>query len=160
MIKKERLEELLKQGATIYEAYPYDDVEEINLGDTEYFNYELKERTLRVENKEFKYLFETKEDAEFASEFGFIEKPFRLHFMPWNKLKTMVEDRYFVNDTIYFMIDSIYKFCVDKKNVCIYTRDFESTQWITLFNKPLTKENYILACRKCRELFLKGNTND
>lgn len=154
MIKKERLEELLKQGATIYEAYPYDDVEEINLGDTEYFNYEIEKQTLRVENKEFKYLYETKEDAEFASEFSFIEKRFRLNFMTWTQIKEMVKNSYFVENIGYFINDLIYKFCVDKENVYIYTRDFESTQWITLFHKPLTKENYIKACEYARSLFL------
>lgn len=101
---------------------------------------------------------ETKEDAEFASKFGFIEKPFRLNFMTWTQIKEMIKNSYFVENKGYFINDLIYKFCVDKENVYIYTRDFESNQWITLFHKPLTKENYIKACEYAKALFL-GDEN-
>lgn len=164
MITCERLNELIKQGATIY-GIDYGrclmaDMVEIKTKDIRYsasndnfqyiykqdgdcYLYEFYEKTL----------FETKEDAEFYSEFGNITRTETLELPNWEEFhgKTYYNKHYGIifqgkaSGCIYQMYEEL-----TPENIIIYDADCQDI----VFSKPPTKENYTLACRKCRELFL------
>ena len=145
MIKKERLEELLEQGATIYEAYP-DGIDKINLANTAHYDYLLAQQELKIQKIAFEYLHETKEDAEFFREFGFIERTERLELPSWGRVN--VPHNVIVN---FISKDGLmYNLVVENYERIIIVSSVRGTNdmW------DLTKENYILACRKCKALFL------
>lgn len=157
MISKERLQELINQGATIY-GVDYGrilmaDIVEIKTKDMRYndshdnFQYLYKESgdcylyEFYEEN-----LFETKEDAEWHKEFGCIERTERLNITDWQKFKNRDENFGFTVE------DYSYKCFTD--GIEIELVEFWGQGGRSLFKAPLTKENYMLACRKCKEIFL------
>ena len=161
MIKKERLEELLEQGATIYEAYP-DGIDKINLANTAHYDYLLAQQELKIQKIEFEYLHETKEDAEFFREFGFIEKPLKLNLPRWEEFKKL--EFYTEKAKIIFCkrIESCLKLPVFEEENYEVIEIWETTfdgENSCHYHELATKENYILACRKCKELFL-GDENE
>lgn len=55
-------------------------------------------------------------------------------------------------------LEEIYSFKSKEGKLIVYFRDnntifIEDEDW-NILREPLTKENYTLACRKCKELFL------
>ena len=150
MIDKERLEELIEQGATIWGVYDYTysydnpnkKVEHINL-DMFYHYYKDIEEFIMCQG-DYCNLFETKEEAEWHREFGRIERTERLVLPTWEEF----EEKKFV-----WFFDSYHKSC------CLHYLNCNNKLFINNGGEVLeigdfTKENYILACRKAKELFL------
>jgi hypothetical protein len=159
MITKERLEELIEQCATIWF---YDDIsgfEKINMKENDY-KYEIgvadaddREHLLKTSiGKYGKYiddwwwfsgLFETKEELDWYIEFGCIERTERLVLPTWEEIQKYerfdFKDKYNHSYTLHYISGF--------KNLAI-------SGWSTEYYAPATKENYTIACRKAKELFL------
>ena len=160
MISKERLEELIEQGATIYEV-KYNNINPVFLAnkirDIYYKNgviaFEPRPDEKYLHYKYFKNLFETEEEAEWHREFGRVERTEKLVLPTWEEFSKWDKSITFYNNSIKY---SMYVFVKNKntKNcrIIIYADNGEQDWFV--FEQPLTQENYILACRKCKELFL------
>lgn len=163
MITKERLKKLIKQGKTVWSTDTklyFGDLLELE-GGLEYLG-DGKTIVKLFEKKgrwwhwfKLETLFETKEEAEWHKEFGNITRTERLTLPTWEEFSNRVKnigfkaypyDYYCYTDGRYVEIKEYYH------------RGYNSGDRV-FFSKPLTKENYILACRKCKELFL-GEEND
>ena len=149
MITKERLEELIEQEATVYELY-IKDILQVKL-EKDYFviNGGLYKSRYAFRTWWLKDLYETREDAEFVKEFGCIERTERLELPTWEE---------------FLKLGKIYSFKSKNNQIVVLFIDgntiyLEDENW-NILREPLTKENYTLACRKAKELFLKGNAND
>ena len=145
MITKERLKELIEQGATVYMARAY--TEGIYLLPE---NFEANDKELVFKYKIYAVpledLFETEEDAKWFAEFGCIERTERLNITDWQKFKNRDENFGFTVE------DYSYKCFTD--GIKIELVEFWGQGGRSLFKAALTKENYTLACRKAKELFL------
>ena len=160
MISKERLEELIEQGATIYsneygeiQLIKENDLSLYENGQNNYILYAL-EPNKKYHNEIFdEDLFETEEEAKWFAEFGCIERTERLELPTWEEIE---------NDFIIHK-QSGGNYCVRE----FFGKEQEYSLDIVVWNgevmvsisdedfcKPLTKENYTLACRKAKELFL------
>jgi hypothetical protein len=157
MITCQRLNELVKQGATIY-VECWGNVKELNLNDVECMEvedddvyYETVWDSPRTTNLE--YLFETKEDAEFYSEFGSIVRSEVLDLPTWKEFKkNQSKNKHYCCSLIGNDTGCFYQLFIDSQTneIRVYDCDCEDI----VFSMPPTKENYTLACRKCKELFL------
>ena len=153
MITKERLEELINKCVTVYMARAY--TEGICLMPE---NFEVNEKELIFKYKIYAVpledLFETEEEAKWFAEFDCIERTERLELPTWEEL--FKEDRVFDCYTQEFGIVKnrsfigVVLFGVDFTNEIVEV-SIGSDQ---IFCDLLTKENYTLACRKAKELFL------
>lgn len=163
MISKQRLEELIEQGATIYyfcggkihkmnflEIKPnkfYDD------GFNYYINSELGYKGKLLIFCEYKYLyeFETEEDAKWELEMT-ATRTETLKLPTWEEIaKEVVYEK------------NIYGY--DRKNYVLIIENYGNEPTIEIcclndysgifeaYEKPLTKENYIKACKLCLKLF-------
>jgi hypothetical protein len=173
-ISKERLEELIEQGATIWT----NDFEEIKLdkntcevcevktlsGEHLYWVFDFEYEFNNVKHNAKFDLDELEEDVEkcrWEREFGCIERRIRLDLPKWEDIEKDKDFHYIrnfiINNNFSFFIE-IYKFTnkisIHWSNGCNKTDPRFNKNW------ELTKENYILACRKAKELFLKGYNND
>ena len=165
MIKKERLEELIKQGATIYE-YVNGHIWELELKTDWYvMNNCLREVKLGKHPHRLwaiSDLFETKEEAEWHKEFDCVERTERLVLPTWEEL-------FDFDKATRFLDCYTQEFAITKQRsvigVILFGVDFTnkiievSIGSDKLFVEELTKENYTLACRKCKKLFL-GDVDD
>lgn len=151
MIEKERLEELIEQGAIIYGLY-FMGVIPINIRKGDYVE---QNGTLHTQEKAGCYnyfyneqLFETIEEAEWHREFGCIERTERLVLPTWEEIQKYerfdFKDKYNHSYTLHYISGF--------KTLAI-------SGWSTEYYAPATKENYTIACRKAKELFL-GGSND
>ncbi len=105
-------------------------------------------------------LFATKEDAEWAFEFGNITRTEKLELPTWGEFKkTHTTINFYKNGCEYGLHRVNYS--ADRNNpdfkieVYVVYNDLEESS-DDLFSEPLTKENYIKACRLCKKLFLGG----
>ena len=162
MINKERLEELIEQGATIY-SNEYGEIQlkkenDLSLyenGQNNYILYAL-EPNKKYHNEIFdEDLFETEAEAKWFAEFGCVERTEKLELPTWEAIqkdKNFHYIRYYhpTKDFSFFM--EIYKFAntirVSWSSGCKKTDPRFDENW------QLTKENYLIACRKAKELFL------
>ena len=164
MIEKERLEELIEQGATIYEV-KYNNINPVSLAnkirDVYYKNgviaVEPRPDEKYLHHKYFKRLFETKEDAEFALEFQNITRTETLNLPTWEELNIIDEIK------IYGEYGKRYIVQVDEYDISIYASD--GYDFILYKRFERTKKNYIKACTIARKLFLgesveKGENNE
>ena len=153
MITKDRLEELIKQKATIYFC-TFSNIKEINYNaiptfwKTHWEDYEV-------------WMYETKEEAEEYLEFGNIQRTQKLKLPLWNEM----QNKHYIR-VEFRVLDRFGKY----NEICIfsYNRDHEKYNNLeiticnedenqeTIFDKPLTKENYDEARRICKKLFLGG----
>lgn len=156
MITKERLKELIEQEATIYDSGIVD-VIEIKLKNDDWVE---ENGVLYKKNNMFggfryfydEKLFETKEDAEWHKEFGCIERTERLDLPTWEEF-----------DSVRFYTDSA-EVILYKEQTTIEDKEYSEliVIWVLkfggrgdcVFREYSTKENYTLACRKAKELFL------
>lgn len=151
MIDKERLEKLIKQGATIYRTYADVSVQEVRLNKNymkvdNAFLWQKMKGAFKSCGTPLDKLFETKEDAEWHKEFGCIERTERLELPTWEDACDGI------THNIPFTTPKCQKV---EMIICDEYIDIVSIyQSIIDFSKPLTKENYTLACRKAKELFL------
>lgn len=150
MISKERLEELIEQGSTIYELYMNKNILEIQLkNDWFVIDDGLYERKLSkhpFRSWWISNLYETKEDAEFVREFGCIERTERLELPTWEEFIEKEEVIFYSKSNQKTFISII------GTKYLVVERLFER-----YFTGELTKENYTIACRKAKELFLGEN---
>lgn len=158
MIEKERLQELIEQGATIYENKE-GHISEIRFNNIDMaFGYKVSSTylifgmlnliiTVKLEN-----LFETKEDAEFALRFKRIPRTEYLDLPTWEEFCKLVnEDIRFYRNEYTYVLQSCY-YSSGEETIELFERHYDYGN--TLFEKPLTKENYIKACRLAKKLFL------
>ena len=158
MIEKERLEELIEQGATIY-SNEYGEIQLIKEnalilyenGQNNYILYAL-EPNKKYHNEIFdEDLFETKEEAEFSLEFQNITRTETLNLPTWEELNKKVD----TIPNMFWQIAKCSEFILflqtDKtlKNSQIILRGNDDT-----YNWGLTKENYLEACKIAKKLFL------
>ena len=160
MISRERLEELIKQGATIYEV-KYGNINPVSLKNKiRYVNYKYGTITFEprpdekyLHYKYFKRLFETKEEAEFAKEFKNIKHTETLDLPLFDDLPENF-------DTSFVRFDKemecwvIYELYVEFNEICILFRDITEEASDCIFRELLTKENYLEACKITKRLFL------
>ena len=154
MIDKRRLEELIEQGATVYstDTKLYGCVKLLELEnklEKLEFNKDGEVKLFIVDNGwwhwfNIKDLYEDKEEAEWVLEFGCIERTERLVLPTWEEF-----------DGIKFV------WFVDKNQnqCCLYYLNCADKIFINVSGEvveigKLTKENYTLAWRKAKELFL------
>lgn len=147
MITKERIDELIKNRAKIYGISKSGEVFCLGLK----FRPETLKHKRWLKNKYEVYskFFETKEDAEWDKEFGCIERTERLELPIWEEF----DEQKFV-----WFVDKEQNVC------CLHYVDFSNRIFINVSGEvidfgEITKENYTLACRKAKELFL-GQSND
>lgn len=154
MISKERLEELIEQCATIY-SNEYGEIQlkkenDLSLyenGQNNYILYAL-EPNKKYNNEIFdEDLFETEEEAKWFAEFGCIERTERLDLPTWEEF----EEKKFV-----WFVDKSQNQC------CLYYLNVANKIFINVSGEVIeigdfTKENYTIACRKTKELFLGEN---
>ena len=161
MISKERLEELIEQGATIYELYMNKNILEIQLK-TDWFVmqdglYERKLSKHPFRSWQIGNLYETKEDAEFVREFGCIERTERLELPTWEEGKAEHCKFNTPNGSSYLLTTRIMTgYSIEKENPYII-RIQKLGECESFIDFEYTKENYTLACRKAKELFLGNN---
>jgi hypothetical protein len=163
MIEKERLEELIEQEATIWAVYDEDRMERIKLV-VRMMGVSVEEYN-KIHNCEpmlysqfcgivkdicpISWLFETEEDAKWFAEFGCIERTERLELPTWEEFIEMEEVCFWKKNHRQTVIRVL-----GTKYIAV------ETSYERFFIGDLTKESYIKACRKAKELFLKGNVND
>lgn len=154
MITKERLEELIKQGATIYKLIE-NEILEYNI-----FNNPDLRSAYKVVNNELFFsnvimtkledLFETKEDAEFAQEFKDIKRMEVLNLPTFEELKKFERFDFKAKDghryTIHFISGS---------NILVIVGIFKNEYY-----GEATKENYIEACKIVKNLFIGENKDE
>lgn len=172
MISKERLEELIEQGATIYtsgyrESCCFKNEIIVDLTKLDYFNktktYSIKDfgggdfvllTGYTCDNGCDEYLtpdelFETQEEAEWHKEFGCILKIERLWFPTWesvyNDLKDYKDGDFYILDNDHFSF--VYNKCYITPQLFLYTRNEK-------FNWNANKENYYEACKLAKKIFL------
>lgn len=167
MITKERLEELIKEKTTIY-----------RVGMCFIFDYKL-DKTYYIEDNnlvqsfcEFdddvvtRYLgtldelFETKEEAEFTLKYKRILRTEYLDLPDWEESQNIDG---FIAEFSSPNAKKLYTFFIKMD----YTHNIKINKYyrgngehFDVFEKPLTKENYIKACEICRKLFLGEEDND
>lgn len=158
MITKERLEELIEQGTTIYEA-KYNDVvpvsltNEINCISYRYGMIAFKPMRKHkwLNHKYFKNLFETEDEAREHLEFGNITRTEKLTLPSWEEFKKVSTFTFKRKDGTDMEI-AIWHSCPDDD--CKTIKITRSYDWTACcFEKPLTRENYNEARRLCIKLF-------
>ena len=148
MIERERLEDLIEQGAIIYRTYANVCVQEIKLNKANIktdgaFLWQKMSGAFKGCGIPLDQLFETKEDAEWHKEFKRIPRTDYLDLPTWEEFLKMKK---------------LFSFNSKKGKLIVYFYDnktifVEDEEW-NILREPLTKENYLKACRKCKELFL------
>ena len=158
MITRERLEELIEKGATIYsneygeiQLIKENDLSLYDNGNNNYILYAL-EPNKKYHNEIFdEELFETKEEAEFSLEFQNITRTETLNLPTWEELNKKVD----TIPNMFWQIAKCSEFILflqtDKtlNNSQIILRGNDDT-----YNWGLTKENYLEACKIAKKLFL------
>lgn len=157
MISKKRLKTLIKQKATIYFVYHGN----VDWKEGKYKNdfilcedYVSIYWTTRSHQIKYEELFETEEDAEWYNEFGNIARTETLTLPTWEEFNKLIE----TGDTLKFLGKDGLTYILGGWDICeksinIYLENDDSRFG---FSYPLTKENYIEACRMCKDLFLWG----
>lgn len=155
MISKERLEELIEQCATIYsneygeiQLIKENDLSLYENGQNNYILYAL-EPNKKYHNEIFdEDLFETEEEAEWHREFGHIERIERLELPTWEEVSRDLENAPVGNYVIKSSDGWSLEYVKYNETVIGLYSEYVWSEW------EATKENYILACRKAKELFL------
>ena len=154
MISKERLEELIEQGATVCNTYKdWDNVWHCRFGNVvqeeNHLLFKENGSSLSVIMYDTNNLYETKEHAEWEWEFGCIERTERLELPIWEEFKNKKTKHvcFMGKDTFCFF--ELYE---DKQKNRLILLDHDCDY--EYFNEELTKENYTTACGLCKEFFL------
>lgn len=106
------------------------------------------------------FLENTDNPLVWEKEFGCIERTERLELPTWEELDKKKE--HYISFTTkgwtkcWLAIDMPYK--NDFGKILITYADTDNKYYI-IYDKRLTKENYTLACRKAKELFLRGEND-
>ena len=155
MITKERLEELIKEGATIW-WLPGKMALKICLNDSYYVDYQdmlcCKRLNYNERIEHISWLFETEEQAEWHLKYhkNRIET---LDLLMWEDF--IKEDNFVFKFYVKKKEYSMYIFVKNKNtNNCriLIRADDREQDWL-VFEEPATEENYIKACDLCLKLF-------
>lgn len=151
MITKERIDELIQQRAKVWGVGKQGNVFCVGLK----FRPETLKSPKWLENKYEYYgkFFESKAEAEWHAEFGYIERTERLELPTWeefNKSEKMV--RFIGKNGEKCKLEGYFNLNLQSGFIDVVENG--SSQ---LSLSEYTKENYTLACRKCKELFLGEN---
>lgn len=169
MISKERLEELIEQGATIYSTHWK---EEVDLSQkcevVKKSFYDGKKRLVLIVHEDEEHsphymlenLTEDVEGAKWEEEFGCIERTERLELPNWKKLKCVIKG--LRKRKLEFDCTCVYSFSIKDKVYRLffckseddYTIELILDDDVPLLNLQLTEENYIKACKVAKEKFL------
>ena len=164
MITRERLEELIENNGTVYCVG--DNVYKIPL-DKRYFcilgnylqwstvlNKLMPRRTPHIDD-----IYETKEDAEFVKEFKNIEhtETLDLHLFDYLPKTFDISFSRFDKEMNCWIIYELY---IEFNEICILFRDVTEEASDCIFREPLTKENYLEACKMVKKLFLGDKMYD
>lgn len=166
-ISKKQLQQLIKQGATIYFTPQNERVEKIYLteeNEPEIFKdskgyYGLNVYFYKDDKDVYPIgeLFETEEDALWELEMS-VTRTETLKMPTWKEFNNQRQTIIFYKNQVKYQM---YIFVKNKNTnncrIIIYADD-NSQEWF-VFEKPLTKENYTEACKLCLKLFKgeKGN---
>ncbi len=154
MITKQRLQELIKQEATIYDLFKGDiylvDLTMVkywkDVNYIEYYNDYYNCNLTRNEDD----LFETKEDAKWELEFKNITRTETLRLPSWEEMESKEESiicKFLAKDLYWYAIMQFN----GKQGWVVY--NMNTNKIIGKFLKR-TKENYIETCRLAKKLFL------
>ena len=172
MIEKSRLEELIEQGATIYDKY-----RSYSLKNEKYISSDFSyERTAEIKDNKLHYtyedndyyedldkwleleqLFETEKDAKWYKEFGSIERTETLKLPTWEEFNKDNFGIKFYNKDREFRLHRVRYSSSDKNPLwridlyASYGDDEDTIAWKKSWD--LTKENYIESCKLCVKLF-------
>ena len=149
MITKERLEELIKQEAIVYNVDIFG-IKEIKLDKLDYVEQNgtllLAKRSVYLAGYYYnERLFETKEEAEWEFEFGNITRTETLKLPSWEEFKKERFVEFFYNEYDYML-----QYQNISKKIALYERNNKGDYYLS----EATKENYIEACRIAKKLFL------
>lgn len=167
MITKERLEELIKQGATVYSKYRsyWLKNEEENKLDFSWKRIaEIKDNKLHYIYEDSDYyddfdclikledLFETKEEVEEYLEFDTTQKTEILLMCDWSVAK----DKKCGYCADFWVDGSNYSMLISGDTIYIQEEYYSNEKWNKdiLFKESLNRENYDKARRLCMKLFL------
>lgn len=174
-ITKERLEELIEKGATIYgidDRWDIAEVRELSANQLYYSssndNYQYMFDDCGVIEFFEDELFETKEDAEEYAEFGNITRTERLELPSWEQIKLLPK---YTKYYFYGKDNALCGLCISPKDSLTRfdgsTEELESWCGIDVDDNceiehfaPLTRENYNEARRICVKLFKGEDTDD
>lgn len=161
MITHERLKELIEQEATIWDnagcqiKLINDSKHKISLFSNVLYVAEQFENCTNTSTWwedytiGFNDLYENEEDSKWEEEFGCIKRTERLELPTWEEINSKLTQ----NSSITFFEDKKHLGFITPLKV-IVINNYDTWTPKQLFLEPLTKENYTLACRKAKELFL------
>ena len=105
---------------------------------------------------DIKYIFDSQEDAEWEEEFGDITRTERLELPTWDEF---IKDENFIEGNEVGFYDDVgirYKLLKTQytipKMICLFEEGIQGDYICEKYE--LTKENYMIVCRKAKELFL------
>lgn len=166
MITKERLEELKKDGAIVWQIKNNEEFnialpiklnyvtikyleEGIEVKSDVYMLFKISEAYDRIYFIRYDELTEDEEEANFINRYQGITRTETLNLPTWEEIQKRFENNNKFGGHLIVEFDDV-QFMVFIGN---YSKKF-----IKLTNQPrksLTKENYLKACEKCRKLFLR-----
>ena len=155
MITKERLEELIEQGATIY-SNEYGEIQlkkenDLSLyenGQNNYILYAL-EPNKKYHNEIFdEDLFETEEEAKWFAEFGCIERTERFEPLYYDN----IDQNYCYEYRFSTKNNHEYTIRVSGKDIILFWTNCNYKEYF-----KNTKEEYDKLIRRCAKMFLEGD---
>lgn len=153
MITKERLQELIEQKKSIYWKFA-------KIKPSSWSKYTIMGNTIVKGNLKEIYslddLFETKEDFEWHRQFGCIERTERLELPTWEEFDKKCYFEFVTADGTKLVLEKTLTVDCDREPISYYVLEILVNDYDhrLLFEAEYTKENYTLACRKAKELFL------
>lgn len=154
MITKNRLEELIQKEITFY-VVCWGKIKTILPNDLVYMD--IEEDTICYEvvddaprTTDLGHLFETREDAEWYLEFGRIQRVERLKLPTWEELNNILQTQKYFEVNFKNKYETV-SFFVNECQIAVMQ---QGHNYLSGLDKEFNKENYILACRKCKALFL------
>lgn len=149
-MNKETLQKKIESGDTVW-ALKYGKIipVRINFTNTQHgVNYEIVwGNSPDVDGSEIyktKYIFATKEEAEWQLEFGNITRTEKLELPTWEQMQENIDWGIDCANRDWYLLKS-------RGHSIIRIEDWNSNG---IYEKPLTYENYLEACRLCKKLFL------
>ncbi|MBO7526368.1 MAG: hypothetical protein J6T74_00555 [Clostridia bacterium] len=155
MISKERLEELIEQGATICNqyidynnniCYRFGKASIIQDNDEQHIELKLSETNTSVIMYDTKYLYETEEDARWELEMT-ATRTDTLKLANWEQFCYEENETRFTDKLDNRCSISYETELLGDNYIAVYQNHF------TLFRESATKENYTKACELCIKLF-------
>lgn len=146
MIKKERLEELMKNNGKIYHIIEFNG--ECAVEKNKAVDFNAVDLLYSLMNGDKNKWFETKEEAEWELEFGNITRTETLKLPSWEEF-CKVKDLGFYGAT-----HTHYHIFSDLEWLWLVQREDDEEWSYDLFCERATKDNYIEACKLAKKLFL------